>query len=788
MSGRRRAEKVRFGENPDAPVITYKEETMKKTSKLLAMLLALSLAMTACGGGEKPSESEEPAAQSSEAASSEESSEKAETETPKMTDENTLVVGSPAFNGDLINGFTNSAYDVAIKRLIGTYDGMLSYATYYYNEAGEFNYNPTVCTEEPMRTANDDGSVTFTFKLNPALVWNDGTKITAKDYVFKALYLPSPAWTALGTTNSNAGAEYVGYEAYHKGDSMAFAGVRLLGEDSFSITVSSEYEPYFYETALVACTPAPMHRYAPNLEVVDSEEGAMIQPKEGYTVSEEDRNSLLEGQKKRVEDAKKALEDEKGAKNDDGSSYYDIALFDEIVPKLDAMDEEARKAALAEGKVDGKEIGELGDLYKMYLDVKAEEAKLAEYEANKDSMDPTELLMAESALDVSQTYRFNPDVTCGPYNFVSNENKMIKVTLNDKFIGDVEGKKPTIQNVILQEINTNLAIDLLEAGNIDISPGEIEGEKINKAKEIKDKDGSLDYVFYNRNGYGHLSMVYDQGATQYKGVRQAIAYCLDRQEFVNTICGGYGTVAEGAYGLDMWEWNEKGEELDGKFIHYSLNPDQANAALDTTPYKFEKDGTTPFDPAKAEEAYNADKENFDYWRYDENGKQLVVYHEGSENNSVTDLINTQLPDNAKRCGMQYLINITDFATLLNHYYNPDPSNPQAPTAFNLATSFSIPNDPYYEWHSSQIGNQNICRVSDPDLDVILETMRKADSKDTAKWADGWVKFQLWWNENVPQVPLYSNEYYDIFRSRVKGLDTSAFWEWSDDICDISLEN
>ena len=777
---------------------------MKSTSKWLALLLAFVLVLTACGGGEgkessadKETSGEETSAP--EETSGEESTDAAEgsAEIPEdeqiedNTDADTLVVGTPEMTGDLISGFTNGSYDVWVRRLMGNYDGDLGYATYYPDEGGAYQWSTIVLAEEPVRSEGADGSVTYTFKLNDNLVWNNGEPITAKDYVFSTLFQNSPQWAKLGTTNATIGSELLGYDEYSSGASKAHAGLHLIDDKTFSMTIDPAYVPYFFETVLVAQSPKPMKRYAPNLDVQETEAGAQLVTAEGYQVTDADKQSLVDNQQLLVDDAKAAYEAElEWVKAEGEANGMPMADYEALEPKLDALSPEDYEKAKKDGKLeDGTELGFWPDIYDLKLALKAQEATLEEYKNNPDSMDATTLLLTASTLEVSQVYRFKPDVTCGPYNFVSFENGMAKLTKNDKFLGNKDGKTPSIKNVIVQTVNQKLDVDFVISGNIDLASGVIEGEKIEKAK-ASDAVGAVDY---SRNGYGYMPMITDQGATQYKGVRQAIAYSLDRQEFVATVTGGYGTAVNSAYGLAMWELAEEYEGdmvanyLEDKLINYTFNADEANKALDNdSPYKFEKDGTTPWDAAKAAQLYEADKENFDYWRYDAEGNQLIVYHEGTLDNTVTDLIQTQVPNNTKLMGLEYVINQTDFATMLQHYYNPDPNNKQAPTVFNMAVSFTIPNDPYYQYHSSRIGADNTSRVNDPAIDKVLETMRKADPADTATWVKGFVEFLVWYNDYMPAVPLYSNQYYDIYNSRVQGLETSSLWDWSNDICDLTL--
>ncbi len=744
----------------------------KRIALLLVLMLMMTTVLVACGD---KTETTEPA-ETAETTETEETAEPAEEgveSVESFADANTLVVGAPDLNADYINGFGNSSYDVWIKRLIGNYGGDLGLATTYYDEAGEFHVNPTVVDGDMVITENEDGTKSFQFKIFDDLKWSDGEPITAKDYVFGILFHASPEWMVTGASNSTGAEDILGFDEFHDGTTTEFAGVELIDDYTFKVTLKADKVPYFHETALVGVGPSPLHRFAPNVDVV----GKSLVVAEGYEITEEDINSLIEGQKAQVEQAQETYDSELQSYKDASDQYTqfneeNIANYDALVADYEA--------ALAAEDTD-PDYAYMLDLYKQ---VKDAEATLKGYEDGTIEMSPLQTLMTAAANDVAYNYRFNPDVTSGPYKFVEFANSMAKVTINENFKGNAEGKKPTIQNVVVQTVNQKLDLDLALAGTIDIVPGLIEGAKIDKAKENTDKVGTHSF---SRNGYGLLNIITDMGATQYQGVRQAIAYSLDRNEFIQTIAGGYGTVVNGAFGVAQFEYLDKGAEFNEKAINYTRNAELANQALDTTPYTFEADGTTPWDPAKAQEMFNSNKDGFDYFRYDAEGNQLRVIHEGSTNNEVSDLIATQLPDNTKLVGMNYIFNPVDFATLLDHYYYPDAADAEAPTVFNMGTGFAIPNDPYYGYHSSQIdvgGNYN--RVNVPELDTILETMRKSDSSDPTAWLNGWLEFQLWFNEYLPNIPLYANEYYDVFTTRVKGLEATPMHDWSDLICTLEI--
>lgn len=500
--------------------------------------------------------------------------------------------------------------------------------------------------------------------------------------------------------------------------------------------------------------------------------------KEGYEVTDADKASIVENAGYKVKQAEDALAEEKAWWEDYQASQAEAAGED---------------AEVEEGGLPGISAGDVKEEeeYLAELQQAVDDAKqyVADIESGAIEMDPLESLMTEAALDVAYNYRFKPDVTCGPYQFVEYANRMVKVTLNPEHKGDRNGKLPTIKNIIVQTVNSALDMDFLIAGYIDLVPGFTEASKINKGKDNPDK---VSFANYPRNGYGVLSIRNDYSPTQYAGVRQAIAYSIDRDEFVSTVSGGYGLVVDGCFGIDQFEYVDRGDELesDESWIHYTLNADKANEALDTTPYTFEKDGVTPWDPAKAQEAYDNDKENFDYWRYDAEGNELRIVHYGASGIETTNLIQVMLPDNAKRIGMNYIVNPVDFATLLDVYYGEAPADTtDVASCFNMGTGFSIPDDKYYAYHSSQIGvGANNDRVNSPELDEILVTMRRADPTDIDTWEDGWVAFQRWYNANLPNIPLYANDYHTFFTNRVQGHEPTPMWDWYNDIYDMSLEN
>lgn len=160
----------------------------------------------------------------------------------------------------------NNTSDMDIRALIH------GYSTIAWNSGGDVAVDTSV-VEKAEATLDGQGNKTYTFTLHRDLAYNDGTPITAKDYVFTALLLSAPQFAALGVAPTTM--EHIaGYERYAEGS--PFAGVRLLDEYTFSLTIKGEYLPYFYELAYVEVEPYPMAMIAPGCQVTDEGNGASI--------------------------------------------------------------------------------------------------------------------------------------------------------------------------------------------------------------------------------------------------------------------------------------------------------------------------------------------------------------------------------------------------------------------------------------------------------------------------------------------------------------------------------
>ena len=182
-----------------------------------------------------------------------------------------LTVGSTtAFDGKFFTEmWGNVSSDIDVRSLIHGYD-LVRWDTV----EGLFQIDPSVVSGTVV-TENEAGDRTYTFTIYDDLAYCDGTPIKAADYAFSMLLNIAPEVKELGGNTRTA--EYiVGYDDYMSGKAAELKGLRILGDYTFSITLDHAYLPFFYEQALLDCTPYPISVIAPGCVAVDDGNGICI--------------------------------------------------------------------------------------------------------------------------------------------------------------------------------------------------------------------------------------------------------------------------------------------------------------------------------------------------------------------------------------------------------------------------------------------------------------------------------------------------------------------------------
>ena len=169
-------------------------------------------------------------------------------------DAHQLIYGSTTeISGDFSASdawFTNNATDAMIRRMID------DCTTVVMDMEGAYIVNPTVA-ESVEGEMNEDGTKTYTVKINDGLVFNNGEPITIEDFVWTSAFGCSPVANELGA-KVTAYLTIVGGQEYFDGTASTISGLRILDDHTLSVQIVADKVPYYYDITYAAFTAFDM--------------------------------------------------------------------------------------------------------------------------------------------------------------------------------------------------------------------------------------------------------------------------------------------------------------------------------------------------------------------------------------------------------------------------------------------------------------------------------------------------------------------------------------------------
>ena len=387
-------------------------------------------------------------------------------------------------------------------------------------------------------------------------------------------------------------------------------------------------------------------------------------------------------------------------------------------------------------------------------------------------------------------------VTAGPYNLVSfdQSSREIVLEVNENYNGNFEGQKPGIQKLVIVKTSEDTVMDMITTGQIQIYSQIADGSEVNAVMDLIDA-GTIDSSpsQYDRAGYGYFGFACDLGPTQFTEFRQAIAYLLDRVEFAQTFCKGWGSVVHGPY-CTAFTMTAK-TDIEKKINHYDYNPEKAVELLKQAGFVYNADGSDYVDGSGEVRYAKVTEEQAKY--YDSFNKVLAdgtilmpatVNWASSEGNAVSALLSTMLAnsDATKAAGVSIVKTEMTFPELLNYMYRQDSyglgGDYSMPTynMFNLATGYNGGvYDESYNWTTDPEyieQGYNVQHLYDEQLDKLsMDMVYGVEPSDEATYLDLWEKYIIRWNELLPMVPLYSNIYVTVYPNTIDNYAEDSFW-------------
>lgn len=143
---------------------------------------------------------------------------------------------------------------------------------------GGFEWNPTV-VKSHEETMNEDGTRTYTVTIYDDLKLSDGTPVTVKNYVVFPMVFSSPVGVAAAGKDHQSGMTLEGFKTFNTYDgtegsgTKELAGLRMIDDYTYSITVSADYANYFYAISYAGLSAYDVSLWIGDADVKDDGNG-----------------------------------------------------------------------------------------------------------------------------------------------------------------------------------------------------------------------------------------------------------------------------------------------------------------------------------------------------------------------------------------------------------------------------------------------------------------------------------------------------------------------------------
>ncbi|EGQ4112375.1 ABC transporter substrate-binding protein [Staphylococcus pseudintermedius] len=358
----------------------------------------------------------------------------------------------------------------------------------------------------------------------------------------------------------------------------------------------------------------------------------------------------------------------------------------------------------------------------------------------------------------SDAVRKNP-IGIGPYKVKSIvDGESVELVKNK----DYWRGEPNIDNINLRVVEQTSMTQALENGDIDMAT-----ITAPIAKEIKDSGSeNLQLLQAPSTSYAIVGFVlndYDKKAQkigkerpkyQDKKLRQAMAYAINRKEWIDAFYYGYGKPLNGLIPSAHWSGAKEGDVKE-----YKYDVDKAKQLLDEGGYK-DKDG--------------------DGFREDPQGKPFVVnlkHYAGS--NPTFEPRTAALKGYWEKVGLKTKVEMEEFG---KYSSDLEKSSKDMEVYFRTWQQGSDP-DPSELYRSTALWNES--RYNNPKADKILDEAvdTKVVGDDNDKRKEKYLEWQKIMAEDVPVIPIVELEDVTAVSSRVKNFEVSLkgsnpIYEWS----------
>ena len=752
-----------------------------------------------------------------------EGKEQPEEETIEIIYPDELLVGHPTvLKGDFFTEMIgNDTADIDVRALIHGYN-----LVNWDQSQGVYVIDPSVVNE--VKVVEDaEGNRTYFLGLWDDLQYSDGTPITAWDYAFSILLMMSPEIEEIGGKIYRA-EHILGYDEYITKQVKSLGGVNVISDHQLAITLDHEFLPYFFEIGLLLTVPYPIYEIAPGCKLYD----------DGYGIYIGNEDETVEEPIYTAELLKETVMDPDTGYNshpDVVSGPYVLVDYDGITAHFEINP--YFKGAWVSNSLPEDFNFDMDDFegvgtgnVKNYSGPNYVKIDRVDDEGNEDPFYLVKPNIKYISFTVADNNTMAEDLSTGKLNLVNkvvygptieeclalsgttvNAEEIVTLTVGGG--EDSEEAKPEEDKALPEDEEEKPEEELEEEIEIEEEPGEEEApeeeekeedqeaeavqgeEEVTVEKEIryaKATDYGISNTPYPRIGLAFLTFSYDWPTVHEMEVRQAIAWCMDRDQLTKDYCHDYGLRVDGYYGIEQWEYllvtgqldypideDLTDAEYDAEFekwealsldnlVQYHVDLQKANELLDNAEWTLNRDG----------EPYRKGVDDVRCKLIDGELIPLDLKMMYPEGNHIVDTLQENFIDNLNACGILLTLVPTDMQELFYAYYR---ETERTTDMIYLATNFHVIVDPSITYSADTTANHLIWNNTYSDDEELYQDavdMRKTEPGAVYEYVTKWITFQERYNEVLPCIPIYSNIYFDFFTSMLQNYHITAHVTWT----------
>ena len=695
-----------------------------------------------------------------------------------------LIVGHPTITkGDFFTElFGNDTADIDVRALIHGYN-----LVNWDQNQGTYVFDPSVVETIGPVEVDEMGNHTYKMIIYDDLYYSDGTKITAWDYAFSILLMMSPEIEAIGGKIYRA-EHLLGYDDYIATRKKIMNGEELTDEDVrvlSGVEVHSDREIWFHLDADFL-----PYFFETGLLLTVPYPISVIAP--GCKVYDDGFGIYLG--------------------NDEEHSGEDLLFTADLLQKT-ILDPETG--------------------YNSHPSVVSGPYTLVSWDAET----------GEGHYEINPYFKGawyhnnlpGPDYS-GPVQYVQvldvdNETPKLDASGNEIWL-----VKPTIEKIEFVVADNDTMIEQLEKGELHLVNKVTYGETVKEGLEK-----GIKFQNYPRIGLSFLTFTYDWPTVHDMEVRQAIAWCMDRDLLGYKYCNGQSFRMDGYYGWEQWEyqllmgyldypvnfldqvtlpqvqvsededltkkyknryvetqedyekaiaaWKALGDEWEGKLTAYTVDLSKAKKLLEKAGWTLNRNGE-PFqegvDDVRCKKMEDGSIVALDLKLMYPQGNHMAELMETAVRDETVPMPEDVVPDadagsfveNLARVGIKLELVPAPMEELLKSYYR---QTERTTDMIYLATNFHVIVDPSITYSTDTTKNHEIWNNTysdDEELWIDAKAMRKTEPGDIFEYVSKWVTFQERYNEVLPTIPIYSNIYYDFYNEHLQNYYITGQVTWS----------